>query len=171
MNKNYIFILKRYVLQTLGTPFYVHSMAQIGSNHSLLSERSSVFGYFPSICNHSFEIGNYVGSKLRMWLQNLKRMNGEEVSRGKWCLLVYQALIYLKVIMIRARIILSYANHWIIFSNRTPAIYSVVMKCDEACAVYLMFSKDFGHSALYSKLPFDVNSPKNGQPSGSSVLH
>lgn len=100
-------------------------------------------------------------------------MNCEEVSIGKWCLLVYQALIYLNVIMIRARTILAYANNWIIFSYRTLAIYSVGMKCDKACAVYLMFSKDFGHSAFDSNLflPFDMNSPENGQPSGSPVLH
>lgn len=42
-NKNYIFILKRYVLQTLGIPFYAHSMAQISLNHSLLSEMFPLF--------------------------------------------------------------------------------------------------------------------------------
>lgn len=47
MDKKYIFILKRYMLQTLGTPFYAHSVAQTSSKHSFAFRKVLCLWEFP----------------------------------------------------------------------------------------------------------------------------
>lgn len=79
----------------------------------------------------------------------LREWTVKRFSEEKWCLLVYRALMYLKVRTKRAKTILAYASHWTIFSYQTLAISSVGMKCDKSlCCLSDIFERFWTFSIL-----------------------